>query len=100
MKTRKIPLRKDIISGEMLKKQDLVRVVKNKEGEVFLDPSGKQNGRGAYVALDRNAAKKAKEDRVFEKAFSQAIDPAFYDELYDYVDHQQARQELFANEQS
>ncbi|MBS9338058.1 YlxR family protein [Fructobacillus sp. M2-14] len=98
MKTRKIPLRKDIVSGEMFPKQDLVRVVKNKEGEVFLDPTGKKNGRGAYIALDRKTAEAAKEKKVFERAFSQAIEPAFYDELYAYVDHQQARKELFAND--
>ncbi|GAP00212.1 RNase P modulator RnpM [Fructobacillus ficulneus] len=99
MKTRKVPLRKDIVTGAMLAKKDLVRVVKNKEGEVFLDPSGKQNGRGAYVSLDRDVAKQAQEQRVFEKAFSMPIDPAFYEELYAYVDHQQARKELFDNEQ-
>lgn len=98
MKTRKVPLRKDIVTGEMFAKKDLVRVVKNKEGEVFLDPSGKQNGRGAYISLNREIAKEAKEKRVFEKAFSMPIDPAFYEELFAYVDHQQARKELFENE--
>ncbi|MFC4760419.1 RNase P modulator RnpM [Fructobacillus durionis] len=99
MKTRKIPMRKDIVTGEMVAKKDLVRVVKNKEGEVFLDPTGKKNGRGAYISLDREVAKEAQAKRVFEKAFSQAIDPSFYEELYEYVDHQQARKELFENEQ-
>ncbi|MBS9337182.1 RNase P modulator RnpM [Fructobacillus parabroussonetiae] len=99
MKTRKIPMRKEIVSGEMYPKKELVRVVKNKEGEVFLDPTGKQNGRGAYIALDREVAKAAREKRVFEKAFSQPIDPEFYEELYAFVDHQQARKELFEHEQ-
>lgn len=98
MKTRKIPMRKDIVSGEMVPKKELVRVVRNKEGEVSLDPTGKKNGRGAYIALDREIAKKAQQQKVFERAFSQAIDPAFYEELYAYVDHQQARKELFEND--
>lgn len=91
-------MRKDIVSGEMVPKKELVRVVRNKEGEVSLDPTGKKNGRGAYIALDREIAKKAQQHKVFEKAFSQAIDPAFYEELYSYVDHQQARKELFEND--
>ena len=32
---RKIPMRKDIVTGEMLPKKELVRVVKNKENEVY-----------------------------------------------------------------
>ena len=52
-KTRKIPLRKSVVSGEVIDKRDLLRIVKNKEGEIFIDPTGKQNGRGAYIKLDK-----------------------------------------------
>ena len=45
MKTRKIPLRKSVVSNEVIDKRDLLRIVKNKEGEVFIDPTGKANGR-------------------------------------------------------
>lgn len=91
---RKVPLRKCIVSQEMYPKKDLVRVVKNKEGEVFLDPSGRQNGRGAYIALEPELALKAKEKRVFDRAFSIKVSDEFYDELFAYVDHQKARKEL------
>lgn len=91
---RKVPLRKCIVSQEMYPKKELVRVVKNKEGEVFLDPSGRQNGRGAYIALEPELALKAKEKRVFDRAFSVKISDEFYDELYAYIDHQKARKEL------
>lgn len=43
-KTRKIPLRKSVVSGEIIDKRDLLRIVKNKEGQVFIDPTGKANG--------------------------------------------------------
>lgn len=91
---RKVPLRKCIVSQEMYPKKELVRVVKNKEGEVFLDPSGRQNGRGAYIALEPELALKAKEKRVFDRAFSMKVSDEFYDELFAYVDHQKARKEL------
>ena len=32
MKTRKIPLRKSVVSNEVIDKRDLLRIVKNKEG--------------------------------------------------------------------
>ena len=71
MAQRKIPMRKDIVTGEMKPKKELVRVVKK--------------------------AEKAKKDRTFDKAFGLKIDDAFYDELVAYVDHQAARAELFGN---
>ena len=51
VKTRKIPLRKSVVSNEIIDKRDLLRIVKNKEGQVFIDPTGKANGRGAYIKL-------------------------------------------------
>lgn len=60
MAQRKIPMRKDIVTGEMKPKKELVRVVKNKENEVSIDPTGKKAGRGAYIHLDVKTAEKAK----------------------------------------
>lgn len=97
MKPRKIPMRKDIVTGEMFPKKELVRVVRSKEGDVTLDPTGKANGRGAYVSLDVKNAEMAKEKRIFDKAFSVKVADEFYDELIAYVDHQQARRELFGD---
>ena len=51
MKKRKIPMRKDLLSNQMMPKKELVRIVKNKENVVAIDPTGKAAGRGAYVAL-------------------------------------------------
>ncbi len=60
-KTRKIPLRKSVVSGEIIDKRDLLRIVKTKDGEIFIDPTGKKkNGRGAYIKLDNEEALKLK----------------------------------------
>lgn len=95
MKKRKIPMRKDLLSGEMFPKKSLVRIVRNADGSVAIDPTGKAAGRGAYVALNPDAIAAAKKKQVIDKAFEVRVDPAFYDELFAYVDHQKARQELF-----
>ncbi|GBG94153.1 hypothetical protein LFYK43_06120 [Ligilactobacillus salitolerans] len=97
MGKRKIPMRKDIVSGEMFPKKELVRIVKNKENEVSIDPTGKKQGRGAYIRLDVDAASTARDQKTFDSAFGIKIEPSFYDELYAYVDHQVARMELFGN---
>lgn len=93
-KVRKIPLRKSVVSGEIIDKRDLLRIVKNKEGEIFIDPTGKANGRGAYIKLDNAEAEQAKKKKVFNRAFSTEVNEVFYDELIAYVDHKVKRREL------
>ena len=94
VKTRKIPLRKSVVSNEIIDKRDLLRIVKNKEGQVFIDPTGKANGRGAYIKLDNEEAALAKKKKVFNRSFNMEVEEAFYDELIAYVDHKVKRREL------
>ncbi|MGT2753596.1 RNase P modulator RnpM [Streptococcus ovis] len=93
-KVRKIPLRKSVVSGEVIDKRDLLRIVKNKEGKIFIDPTGKANGRGAYIKLDNEEATQAQKKQVFNRAFSMEVAPEFYEELIAYVDHKVKRREL------
>ena len=41
MKTKKIPLRKCIVCQNQFDKKQLIRVVKNKENEIFIDKTFK-----------------------------------------------------------
>ncbi|HEX0027011.1 RNase P modulator RnpM [Streptococcus pyogenes] len=93
-KVKKIPLRKSLVSGEIIAKRDLLRIVKTKDGQVFIDPTGKQNGRGAYIKLDTQEALMAKKKQVFNRSFSMDIPESFYDDLIAYVDHKIKRREL------
>lgn len=93
-KTRKIPLRKSVVSGDIIDKRDLLRIVKTKEGDVFIDPTGKKNGRGAYIKLDNQEAQAAKKKKVFNRSFSMDVPDGFYDELIAFVDHKVKRREL------
>nr|WP_129045059.1 YlxR family protein [Companilactobacillus metriopterae] len=97
MGTKKIPMRKDILTNEMFPKREMVRIVKDKEGNISIDPTGKKSGRGAYVGLDPEAVIKAKKKKTLEKTFSVSIPENFYDQLHDFVEHQQARKELFGD---
>ena len=58
-KVKKVPQRKCIACQERDSKKGLIRIVKNKEGEIFLDPTGKANGRGAYICKSAECLKKA-----------------------------------------
>ena len=53
MKVRKVPMRTCVVTHEKLEKKELLRVVRDNEGNVFVDETGKANGRGAYIKKDR-----------------------------------------------
>lgn len=80
-KERKIPMRTCIGCREMKAKQELIRVVKNKENEIFIDRTGKANGRGAYLCNDKDCLEKAIKTRALNKAFSMEINEQTYEEL-------------------
>lgn len=78
---RKIPLRKCIATGEMFPKKEMIRVVRSKEGEVTVDPTGKKSGRGAYVSKSATAIQAAKDKNVFERQLQVEIPTHIYDDL-------------------
>lgn len=94
MARKKDPLRKCVVSGEMKSKQELLRIVRNKEGEVFIDETGKKNGRGAYVSLDPEIVKKAKENDLLSGVLKTKMTDEFYDELLERVNYRIARLEI------
>lgn len=83
---RKIPLRKCVVTGEQLPKKELIRVVKNKEGEIFVDVSGKANGRGAYLKKDLEVFELAKKKGSLKKSLNADIPDSLYEELKSYVE--------------
>lgn len=81
MTERKIPLRKCLGCGEMKDKRELVRVVRNKEGEISVDLYGKKPGRGAYICRSVECLSKAQKAKRIEKAFSTQIEPEIYEAM-------------------
>jgi uncharacterized protein len=81
MNNRKIPLRKCVATGEMKTKKELVRVVRSKEGDVSVDLTGKKNGRGAYITLDKESILLAKKKNILANHLKTKIDETIYAEL-------------------
>lgn len=88
MKTRKIPLRKCVITNERLPKQELIRVVKNKEGLVSVDITGKLNGRGAYLKRDKTVILKAQKTKKLDRHLEVTIPETIYTELLDIFNNE------------
>ena len=81
MQNKKVPLRKCTGCGEMKPKKELVRVVKTPEGEISLDPTGKMNGRGAYLCKDPQCLRKAQKSKRIEKDLSCTVPDEIYNKL-------------------
>ena len=81
MKQRKIPQRKCIVCGENKDTHELIRIVKNKEEGIILDPTGKKNGRGAYICKNETCINEAKKKRKLEKVFKTEISDDLYEEI-------------------
>ncbi len=58
-------------------KRDLQRVVRTPEGTVILDPSGRMNGRGAYVCVGTDCLSNAIKKGALARALETQLPPTF-----------------------
>ena len=82
---KKIPERMCVITREKYPKKELIRVVKNKEGEVFIDTTGKANGRGAYLKKDIEIIEKARKTKSLDRILEIEIPANIYEELIELI---------------
>lgn len=68
MKPRKTPTRTCTGCSSSSDKRRFVRIVRTPEGHVEVDPSGKANGRGAYLCADPDCFEVARKRRKLDSA--------------------------------
>lgn len=78
---KKVPMRSCVVTHEKLEKKDLIRIVRNKDGEVFIDDTGKANGRGAYLKRDIDVINMAKKNKILDRKLEMEIPDSIYEEL-------------------
>lgn len=83
-KTKKIPQRKCIVCGNLYDKNDLLRIVNNKELGIVIDESGKLNGRGAYICKNDECLRDVRKNNKLNRVFKQKVDDKLYEELEAY----------------
>ena len=86
MKVKKIPMRTCVVCHEKLEKRELLRIVKNKEGIVSVDITGKANGRGAYIKKDVSVLEKAIKSKLLEKRLECTIEDSVYEEIRQIIE--------------
>ena len=87
MKNKKIPLRSCIITHEKLPKMELIRIVKDKDGNVMVDLSGKMNGHGAYIKRDNDTLDKAIKSKAIDRYLETTISDDIYDEIRNIINN-------------
>ena len=83
---KKMPERTCVITKEKTLKKDLLRVVRDTEGNVSVDLTGKANGRGAYLKKDSEVIKKAQKTKTLERVLEVEIPDTIYEEMLKLVD--------------
>lgn len=78
---KKKPERKCLGCGEGREKSSLIRVVRAPDGRVFLDKTGKANGRGAYICPNKSCLAKCRKSKRFDKALGLQIPDDVYARL-------------------
>lgn len=77
---RKIPMRTCVVTKEKLPKKELIRIVRTTDG-VIVDKTGKVNGRGAYLKIDKEVFEKAKKTKILNRQLEVEVKDEVFDEL-------------------
>ncbi len=62
------PERMCVACRQMKDKKSLIRIVKNKDGEISYDPTGKMPGRGAYLCASKKCFERLAKTKGFERS--------------------------------
>ena len=78
---KKKPLRTCMACNEQKEKNELLRIVKSKEGIIEPDLSGKKNGRGAYICKNEECLNKLIKSKRLERIFEKEISSELYESI-------------------
>lgn len=81
MKQKKVPVRMCVACREGKPKKELIRIVKNKDGQVSLDLTGKAQGRGAYICPTVECLERAYKSKAMNRALECTMDEAMFSEM-------------------
>ena len=78
---KKEPQRTCLGCKESKNKKELIRIVKQNDGKIFIDKTGKANSRGAYICNNIECLEKAIKSKRLENNFETKIDNEIYESL-------------------
>lgn len=78
---KKIPQRTCLGCNEAKPKNKLIRIVKQSDGKIFVDKTGKAEGRGAYICNNVECLGKAIKSKRLSRSFETEINNEIYESL-------------------
>lgn len=78
---KKTPMRQCVGCGEMKSKREMMRVLKTAQGSIELDTTGRKNGRGACLCMEKECLVKAGKNKGLERSFKMNIPDEIYEKL-------------------
>ena len=81
MVKKKKPERTCMACNEQKEKQELLRIVKSKDGIIEVDLTGKKSGRGAYICRNEACLEKLIKTKRLERVFEKEISPEIYESI-------------------
>lgn len=78
---KKVPLRTCMGCNEKKPKKELIRIVKNKDGIISIDRTGKLDGRGSYICDQVECLDKVVKSKRLEKVLESKISDEVYNNL-------------------
>ena len=81
MVNKKKPARTCMACNEQKDKNELLRIVKSKDGIIDVDLTGKKSGRGAYICKSEACLDKIIKSKRLERVFEQEINSEIYESL-------------------
>lgn len=86
IREKKNPQRTCLGCGTIRDKKALIRIVRTPEGDFRVDPTGKMNGRGAYLCPCPECLERAWKSRGLDRSFSSSVPRQVYDSLREELD--------------
>ena len=83
---KNIPQRTCSVCRTQKNKNDLLRIVRNKDNIIKVDENGKQPGRGAYNCYDMECLEKAKKSKKLENALETKIEEEIYEQMKNAIE--------------
>ncbi len=78
---KSLPQRTCIGCNTKKDKNEFIRIVKDKMGNLYIDRTGKASGRGAYMCDNIECLEKAIKSKKIEKAFQMKVEDKIYEDL-------------------
>jgi predicted RNA-binding protein YlxR (DUF448 family) len=78
---KRVPERTCMACNTQKPKQELLRIVKSKDGIIAVDLTGKKSGRGAYICKNEDCFNKIVKSKRLEKVFEMQLSDEVYDSI-------------------